>query len=136
MFALDTNIVIAVMTERSAGAVHKLREAALAEQRLCVSTVVLSELWYGAENSVYRARNRERVMEFLSGPVEVIALDSDDAKATGSLRASLAKLGRPIGANDLLIAGQALARGMTLVTDNVREFGRVAGLRVENWIRP
>jgi predicted nucleic acid-binding protein len=69
----------------------------------------------------------------VTGPVDVVAFEREDARAAGAVRAALAAAGAAIGPYDVLIAGQALARGATLVTHNVREFGRVAGLGVEDW---
>ena len=102
---------------------------------LCVSTVVLHELWYGVAKSVRRDRNTERVQTFLSGPIEILAFDEADARAAGEVRAQLERVGQPIGAYDALIAGQAVRRGLTLVTANAREFERVDGLMREDWAR-
>jgi tRNA(fMet)-specific endonuclease VapC len=80
-----------------------------------------------------RGANEQRLETFFAGPLELLPFDDDDARAAGEIRATLEAVGRPIGAYDLLIAGQALRRGMTLVTANVSEFSRVAGLRWEDW---
>lgn len=88
------------------------------------------ELFYGAFRSRRSRTNLDRV-DALRFPI--VEFDGDDARQSGAIRAELAAQGTPIGPYDVLIAGQALNRGLTLVTRNLREFGRVAGLRVEDW---
>lgn len=136
MLSLDTNIVIAVMTERSARAGEQFRQALLQKVPLAISSVVLLELWYGAARSANPARNRQRIEDFLCAPIELLALSPEDAMMAGDIRAMLEAAGTPIGPHDLQIAGQAQARGLTVVTDNEREFRRVANLQVVNWLRP
>ena len=94
---------------------------------------VVHELWYGVAKSKKREFNTERVRAFLSGPIHLIHFDDADARAAGEVRALLEHEKRPIGAYDSLIAGQAVRRGFTLVTANVREFERVDGLVWEDW---
>jgi tRNA(fMet)-specific endonuclease VapC len=101
---------------------------------LILSPVVLGELEVGAEKSAFPEKNRTR----LSRLVDVIpfgALDADTSVHYGRIRADLERKGTPIGANDLWIAAQAMALGAALVTDNTREFARVEGLVMENWLR-
>ena len=100
---------------------------------VCVSTVAIHELWYGVAKSARRDDNTERVQRFLSGPVSLLPFDEADARAAGEVRALLEQEHRPIGAYDALLAGQAVRRGFTLVTANVREFERVDGLMWEDW---
>lgn len=122
---LDTNAVIEVL-RGNAAVVARLRERA--PEDVGVSAVVMHELFYGAYRSVRVEANVARIdgLRF-----EVAAFEREDARAAGAVRAATAGAG--IGPYDVLIAGQALARGAVLVTHNVREFGRVAGLRVEDW---
>lgn len=90
----------------------------------------MHELYFGA----YRSQRRERNLALVDAlRFEVLPLDLEDARQAGEVRASLAALGTPIGAYDVLIAGQARARGLVLVTRNVREFSRVPGLACDNW---
>jgi tRNA(fMet)-specific endonuclease VapC len=96
-----------------------------------MSSIVLHELTFGAFNSHRAATNLDRLAA-LNFPA--ISFDIDDARMAGEIRARLKRAGTPIGPYDLLIAGQALARDLTLVTANTREFTRVDGLRIENWI--
>ena len=91
------------------------------------------ELWYGVAKSADSERNSRRLRAFLAGPVEVLEFDDDDSRVAGEARAYLEAAGTPIGAYDILSAGQAVAREMTLVTANAREFARVDGLAWQDW---
>jgi tRNA(fMet)-specific endonuclease VapC len=126
-FLLDTNAVIAVMAGKAA-VTDRLRRQALRD--VAVSSVVIHELRYGASKSARQAENHARIdaLRF-----EVVPFEAQDARQAGEVRAALERAGTPIGGYDLLIAGQALARDLVLVTRNVREFERVAGLRIEDW---
>lgn len=95
--------------------------------------VVLFELWYGVAKSSQVLENTERLRILLSGNLDLLDFDDEDARTAGQVRATLEKSGNPIGAYDLLIAGQALRRGLTVVTANTTEFGRVAGLSWQDW---
>ena len=134
-YTLDTNACIALINASPVAVRTRLQEALGEGSVLCVSTVVLHELWYGVAKSVRRDRKTERVQTFLSGPIEILAFDEADARAAGEVRAQLERVGQPIGAYDALIAGQAVRRGLTLVTANAREFERVDGLMWEDWAR-
>ena len=94
------------------------------------------ELRYGVSKSSQPEANRQRLRAFIAAPVTLLAFDDEDAQSAGSIRAALEVLGKPIGAYDLLIAGQALARKFTLVTANAKEFARVKGLIWQDWSRP
>jgi len=99
---------------------------------LCLSAVTLGELIYGAEKSEQSLRNLADV-EGIAARMAVMPFDDQAAVQFGQLRAELAKKGKPIGPYDVMIAGHARALGLTLVTNNTREFKRVPGLRIENW---
>ena len=101
--------------------------------QLCISTVTLMELVYGAEKSSSPQRNLA-VVEGFAARLEVLNYDQDAAIHTGQLRAELALLGKPIGPYDQMIAGHARSQGLILVTNNTREFERVPGLRIEDWV--
>jgi tRNA(fMet)-specific endonuclease VapC len=94
---------------------------------------VAHELWYGVAKSGREAQNANRLAAFLNGAVEVLEYSERDAQVAGEIRAELERQGRRIGDYDTLIAGQAVARGMVLVTANTREFERIRGLTVEDW---
>lgn len=134
-YTLDTNVCIALINASPAAVRSRVQRALAARSVLCVSTVVLHELWYGVAKSVRREHDTERVQTFLSGPVEILPYDEADGRAAGEVRAALERMGQPIGAYDALIAGQAVRRGLTLVTANAREFERVDGLMWEDWAR-
>ena len=106
------------------------RMTRIAPADVAISSVVLHELFYGAHRSVRVAGNLARVHALR---LPVLDLDSGDAEASGRIRAALAAEDTPIGPYDVLIAGQALARDLLLVTRNLSEFDRVDGLRFENW---
>ena len=132
-YALDTNACIALINGSSVPVRRRFKEVLAEGSVVCVSTVAVHELWYGAAKSERRDYNTERVQAFLSGPIRLMPFDEADARAAGEVRALLEQERRPIGAYDSLLAGQAARRGMTLVTANVREFERVDGLMWENW---
>lgn len=108
--------------------------AGIAPARLHLSTLVQGELITGAEKSERRAATLAAVRDTTAG-MTAVAFEADDAIAYGRIRAALERKGTSIGAMDLLIAAQAVARGLVLVTDNLREFRRVPGLQCENWMR-
>jgi tRNA(fMet)-specific endonuclease VapC len=132
-YLLDTNAVVALLRNKAAGARERFRTAETAGDYLAVPSVVLFELWYGVAKSSHVSENTERLRIFLSGNVDPLSFDDEDAKSAGRVRAALEKSGNSIGPYDLLIAGQALARGLTVVTANVGEFSRVPDLELVDW---
>ena len=130
MYLLDTNACIRILNDSSATLVNRLRRQAPTDIRL--SSVTRAELIFGARRSARVAENVSLLAAFFA---PLISLPFDDACAEhyGVLRASLAAAGRPIGPNDLLIAATALAHDLILVSHNVREFSRVANLKLEDW---
>jgi tRNA(fMet)-specific endonuclease VapC len=127
-YLLDTNAVIALLKNQPAEVRSRLRHVLSQGDAIAVSSIVLYELWYGVARSARRRENAERLSIFLSGNIEVVAFDEEDARAAGDLRAALEAAGTPIGPYDLLIAAQALRSGATLVTANVAEFACMRGL--------
>lgn len=101
---------------------------------LALSSIVLGELLVGVGKSRSAAKSRV-ALESVTAKLNVVPVNADVSKAYGKIRSELELAGTPIGANDFWIAAQALAFELILVTDNVREFGRVPGLKLENWIR-
>lgn len=126
-FLLDANAVIAIL-KGHAGFIARMTQYAPAD--FAMPSIVAHELYYGAFKGQRVAENLARV-EALQFPV--LEFDHEDARRAGMLRAELAGAGTPIGPYDVLIAGQALSRDMTLVTRNLREFRRVPNLRLEDW---
>ena len=135
-YLLDTNACIALINRTSAAVRSHSQKALNGGERIYVSSIVTFELWYGVAKSVRQAHNARQLEAFLAGPIILLPLDHEDAKAAGSIRAALQASGTPIGAYDVLIAGQALARQLTLVTANVSEFSRVKGLTWQDWAKP
>ena len=132
-YCLDTNVCIDLIRGTSLPVRARLKEVLADGSVVCVSSVVLHELWYGVAKSARPETNTERVQAFLAGPLEILPWDEADARAAGDVRAMLEKDGVTIGAYDALIAAQAVRRGITLVTANTREFARVDGLMWEDW---
>lgn len=135
-YLLDTNICIYVIKNRPEAARQAFNAHAA---RLCISSVTLAELIYGAEKSAKPAHNLSMVEAF-AARLEVLPFDDNVAGHFGQIRAELERAGTPIGAYDMMsaydmmIAAQARSRGLTVVTNNTREFARVPGLVVENWV--
>ena len=130
-FLLDTNIVSDLVRHPQGRAAAKIAE--LGEDAVATSIIVAAELRYGAAK-IASARLASQ-LEAVLGALEVIPFEAPADAAYGAARVALEAAGTPIGGNDLLIAAQALALDMTVVTDNDREFTRVDGLKVENWLR-
>jgi tRNA(fMet)-specific endonuclease VapC len=127
-YLLDSNAVIALLKGHP-GFLSRMRKHT--PQDFAISAIVAHELFYGAYKGQRTTENLARIdaLQF-----EVLEFDREDARQAGELRAYLAATGAPIGPYDVLIAGQALSREMTLVTHNIREFQRVPALRVEDWL--
>lgn len=128
---LDTNTCIAYLTRRSSKVEEHLQQAVPADIALC--SIVKSELLFGAHKSAKSAENLARLEVFFR-PFASLPFDDAAAKVAGQIRAELEKAGTPIGPNDLLIGAIALTRGLTVVTRNTREFGRIPGLHLEDWV--
>jgi len=131
MFLLDTNVLSALVREPQG--VVAARIAKVGESNICTSIVVAAELRYGAAKRG-SARLAQQVDVILAA-MEIVAFESPMDRAYADLRNILEQRGRPIGGNDLIIAAQALALEAVLVTDNMKEFEHVPGLKVENWVR-
>ena len=127
-YLLDTNAMIGLLNRSSPKLEARVRQLPASE--LGISAIVAHELHYGAFKSRRVAENLGRLALIR---LETVSLDREDAIEAGRIRAALANVGTPIGPYDVLIAGQALARGLTLVTNNLREFERIDGLKVEDW---
>ena len=128
-YMLDTNIIIYTIKNRPEQVRALLKQHA---GQLCISTVTLGELVFGAERSQQLERNLADIEEMIAR-LEVLPMDNKAAYHFGQIRAELYRMGQPIGPYDMMIAGHARASGLILVTNNVKEFARVPGLRLENW---
>jgi len=129
-FMLDTNIVI--YTIKNKPDVVRMKFSARHGQ-MCISSVTLMELVYGAEKSANPEKNL-KVIEGFSARLDVLSFDDIAAMHTGQIRAELALKGKPIGPYDQMIAGHARSRGLIIVTNNIGEFQQVPGLRLDNWV--
>lgn len=128
-YLLDTNIAIYVIKRRPAAMLDVFNRHA---GRMAISSVTLAELLHGAEKS-QRREHSLAVVEDFSSRLVVLDYTAKAAAHYGDIRADLERKGTPIGVNDLLIAGHARSEGLVLVTNNLREFERIDGLRLENW---
>jgi tRNA(fMet)-specific endonuclease VapC len=134
MFCLDTNVVVRLLNGRSPALRRRFEAERLARGRLALSVIALYELRFGAANSERPTQNARALDRFLDGKIEVLPFGSEDAVEGGAIRAHLRSRGTLIGPYDILIAAQARIRGATLVTANTREFRRVPGLLVVDWV--
>ncbi len=128
-YMLDTNIVIYVIKRRPVALLEVFNQHA---RQMCISSITLAELLHGVEKSTMPDHNLRQVEDFISR-LEVLTYGSKAATHYGDIRADLERKGTPIGVNDLHIAGHARSEGLTLVTNNLREFERVEALRLVNW---
>jgi tRNA(fMet)-specific endonuclease VapC len=135
-YLLDTDACVALINLRDDAVRKQYQRASHSGGQVFISSIVTFELWYGVANSTRLTWNAERLETFLAGKIAMLPFDAEDARSAGAIRAYLESSGRIIGPYDLLIAGQALARQLTLVTANVSEFSRVKGLKWQDWAKP
>ena len=127
---LDTNIAIYVLKKRPENALKSFNRNS---GKLCISSITFAELMHGVENSARPEHNLQQVEDFISR-LQVLNYGTHAAAHYGNIRASLERIGKPIGVNDLHIAGHARSEELVLVTNNLAEFERVEGLELENWV--
>lgn len=130
-YLLDTNICSYILKNRPVSVKQKFDEAGA--EHLCISSVVLAELYYGAARHPKSVTIRKEIDDFVSR-LSVVAWDEQAANHYGAIRTALEKAGTPVGAMDMLIAAHARSMKATLVTNNLREFERIDGLAVQNWV--
>lgn len=130
-FLLDTNICIYIIKQKPRKVFEKFQT--LAPSDVGVSSITVAELEYGAYKSQRLEQNRAALSQFLI-PLEIFPFDERATQSYGQIRADLERRGIVIGSMDMLIASQAISLGLTLVTNNVREFSQIPGLTLENWI--
>lgn len=130
-YLLDTNILSSLIRDPQGRIAERIK--IVGEQDICTSIVVAAELRYGAAKKA-SPRLSDQV-EAVLGVIEILPLESPADEIYGSIRTQLELAGTPIGGNDLIIAAHAITLDLTLVSDNEREFARVAGLRIENWLQ-
>jgi tRNA(fMet)-specific endonuclease VapC len=127
---LDTNICIYVMKNYPANLLEKFNK--LAEQ-LCISSITLGELHYGAEKSARRVDNLTAIEHFVAR-LDVLGFEAKAAAHYGQVRVELERAGAPCGPHDMQIGGHARSEGLIVVTNSMREFSRMPGIRAENWV--
>lgn len=131
-YMLDTNICIYVIKHKPDAVIRRFLTHP--PEEMCISAITYAELMHGVEKSMAVEKNRLALSLFLS-PITILEFDGQAAEEYGRIRGDLEKKGTPIGVMDMLIAGHARAKGLTLVTNNTREFCRVEDLSVENWVQ-
>jgi tRNA(fMet)-specific endonuclease VapC len=127
---LDTNICIYIIKKQPATVLEHFLDYQIGD--IGISSITLSELRYGVAKSKYHEKNAKALDEFIL-PLEILPFDEEAALSYGDIRATLEKAGTPVGAMDMLIAAHAVSLGLILATNNVREFERIAGLRLADW---
>jgi tRNA(fMet)-specific endonuclease VapC len=133
MICLDTNIIIAVISQRAAPVRQRLMKTLHEGTIVGIPTVVMYELWYGIKKSARAQANTDALDNFLALDVTPWPFEPEDAEEASDVRVALERLGTPIGPYDVLIAAQARRRGAILVTANKNEFARVPGLQTQDW---
>lgn len=132
MYLLDTNICIYIIKKKPVDVLKTLKTKS--KKDIYVSSITIAELEYGVAKSQFPEKNKIALIEFLS-IFNILPFDDTDAVEFGMIKTDLEKKGRIIGPMDLLIAGQAKSKKLILVTNNIKEFERVEGLKIENWVK-
>lgn len=131
-FMLDTNTCIYIIKRKPPKVIKRFEQLQISQ--VSISSITLSELEYGVIKSSKPEQNHLALAQFLA-PIEILPYDDTSARFYGELRFHLEKQGTPIGSLDMLIAAHALSKGYILVTNNVKEFGRVPNLEINNWVQ-
>jgi len=130
-YLLDTNICIYIIKKKPIKVIDRFKETKISD--ICISVITLSELMYGVEKSKDPAKNKIALIEFLA-PINILAFDNDASIVYAKVRSRLEKKGISIGALDTFIASHAMSLDLILVSNNLKEFSRVEGLKFENWV--
>lgn len=130
-YLLDTNICIYIIKTSPPSVIEKFHSLKVGD--IGVSSITLAELEYGVSKSAYKAKNQEALNQFII-PLEVLSFDCLAAKSYGEIRSALEQRGKTIGSMDMMIAAHALSQDIILVTNDEKEFSRIHGLKVENWV--
>ena len=131
MYLLDTNICIYIIKKKPVEVLRILKKKS--QKEIFVSSITVAELEHGVVKSLYPEKNKVALLEFLS-LFNILNFDDGDAVEFGIIKFKLEKSGKIIGPMDLLISAQAKSKKLTLVTNNIREFERIEGLSIENWV--
>lgn len=130
-YLIDTNICIYIMNKRPVSVIEKFKT--MEPYEIGISSITVSELRYGVAKSSQKNETAKRVNEFLL-PFEILSYDLKAASAYGDIRSQLEQTGQTIGPLDLLIGAHAISRDLIIITNNTKEFSRIEGLVVENWV--
>jgi tRNA(fMet)-specific endonuclease VapC len=131
-YMLDTNVCIYIIKQKPADVIERFKQTDISE--ISISSITLSELFYGVSKSSKPEQNFMALTQFVA-PLEILPFGGEASQFYGDLRAYLEKQGTPIGSLDMLIAAHALSLASTLVTNNEKEFNRVPNLNIENWVK-
>lgn len=131
-FMLDTNTCIYIIKRKPPDVIERFNQTEISQ--IGISSITLSELFYGASKSSKPKQNQIALMQFVA-PLEILPYSDEAAQYYGDLRAHLEKQGTPIGSLDMLIAAHALSIACTLVTNNEKEFIRIPNLKIDNWVK-
>lgn len=134
-YLLDTNACVAILRDRPPSVRSRAERCRAGGSQLAISSIALHELWYGIYKSTRIDEGVWQLRAFLSGGIQVLSLDHEDARVSAKIRAELAKGGELIGQYDTLIGSQCLRHGLTLVTNNSSEFSRIRGLKWVDWTK-
>ncbi|WP_016952788.1 type II toxin-antitoxin system VapC family toxin [Anabaena sp. PCC 7108] len=130
-YLLDTNICIYIIKQKPQKVLDKFQSLQISD--IGISSITVAELEYGVAKSQQQEKNRNALLQFLL-PLQIVEFNQASATIYGEIRSNLESQGIVIGAMDMLIAAHALSLGVTLVTNNVREFSRISTLSLENWV--
>ncbi len=130
-FLLDTNICIYIINQKPESVYQRFKKVKL--ENIFISTITEFELNYGVQKSLHNKKNKSVLDEFLSY-LNIIPFSSESSNIAARIRFELEKQGKPIGPFDLLIASEAINKELTLVTNNEKEFNRIKGLKIANWV--
>lgn len=131
-YMLDTNVCIYIIKRKPTDVLERFKQTDISE--ISISSITLSELFYGVSKSSKPEQNFMALTQFVA-PLEILPFGGEASQYYGDLRAYLERQGTPIGSLDMLIAAHALSLASTLVTNNEKEFNRVPNLNIENWVK-
>lgn len=130
-YMLDTNICIYIIKQKPPNVIERFKQTEISQ--IGISSITLSELFYGVSKSSKPEQNQIALAQFVA-PLEILAYDDEAAHHYGGLRAGLEKQGTPLGSLDMLIAAHAISLNCVLITNNEKEFSRIPNLRIDNWV--
>lgn len=130
-YLLDTNICIYIIKNKPQSVLNRF--LSIPNTQFAISSITVAELFYGVAKSQFPEKNEIAIKNFLL-PLTILSFDENAAEYFGKIKANLEKKGTPVGGFDIMIAAHAISENLTLITNNEREFNRIEGLKVENWV--